>query len=91
MNKTYILFNYNVADISIWKPIYDGREAKRTQHGLKELYILKNHENPNKITILFEAEDLVKAKAFVASDDLVHDMKRAGVSGPEISILTSTT
>jgi hypothetical protein len=49
---------------------------------------LRNNDNPNEVILLFSAEDLDKAKAFVASDDVRQTMQRAGVSDkPDIYFL----
>jgi hypothetical protein len=49
---------------------------------------MRNTENPNEVIILFEAEDLQKAKEFGASSDLRERMQEAGVvDKPDIYFL----
>jgi len=71
-----------------WKPVYDGHLPARQKVGLKEVHLLRNNDNPNEVILLFSAEDLDKAKAFIASDDVHQTMQRAGVSDkPDIYFL----
>jgi hypothetical protein len=55
---------------------------------LKERFLLRNAKSRNDVWILFEANNLARAKAFCASADLRAAMKKAGVTGkPELAIL----
>ena len=72
----YILIRHKVADFSKWKPAYEGRLRARQGVGLKELHLLHNVDEPNEVILLFEAEDLQRAKDFAASADLPERCKR---------------
>jgi heme-degrading monooxygenase HmoA len=75
-----MLVRHNVADFAKWKPVYDTHASARQNAGLKEEHLLRSIDNPNEVILLFSAEDLDKAKAFAASDDLRQAMQKAGVS-----------
>ena len=75
----HMLIRHKVADFAKWKPIYDAHDSARQNAGLREEYLLRNVDDPNELILLFSAEDLEKAKAFAASDDLRQSMQRAGV------------
>jgi heme-degrading monooxygenase HmoA len=84
----HMLIRHKVADFAKWKPIYDEHLPTREKAGLKEVHLLRNTENPNEVILLFSIEDLDKAKAFAASDDLRQAMQRAGVSDkPDVYFL----
>ena len=84
----HVLVRHKVSDFARWKPVYDDHLPARQKAGLKEVHLLRNTEDPNEVILLFSAEDLDKAKAFVASDDLRHAMQRAGVSDkPDVYFL----
>ncbi|RIJ42380.1 cyclase [Pontibacter oryzae] len=84
----YILIIHEVEDYGKWKPAYDAHKTKREQASLKELYIWRNQDKPNEISVLFEAADLDKANQFRQSDELKQAMKAAGVQGtPKIKLL----
>jgi len=83
-----MLIRSKVADFAKWKPVYDAHAPARQNAGLKEEHLLRSIDNPNEVIVLFSAEDLDKAKAFAASDDLRQAMQRAGVSDkPDVYFL----
>ena len=85
----YLLVRHKVADFSKWKTAYDAHLSVRQKAGLKEEHLMRNTENPNETFVLFEAEDLQKAKAFGASSDLREVMQKAGVvDKPDIYFLS---
>jgi hypothetical protein len=50
---------------------------------------LRNVGNPNEVFLLFQAEDLKKARAFVTSPDVPGAKQQSGVVGePDIYFLT---
>ncbi|NIO03522.1 MAG: hypothetical protein GTN74_02610 [Proteobacteria bacterium] len=71
-----------------WKPIFDEHVAARQTAGLKDLFLLRNTDNPNEVVIFFESEDHAKAREFSESEDPREAMERAGViDRPEIFFL----
>ncbi len=76
----YMLVRHKVADFAKWKPVYDAHLSARQKAGLNEEHIFRNADDPNEVLLLFSMEDLDKAKAFTASDDLRQAMEKAGVS-----------
>jgi hypothetical protein len=75
-----MLVRHKVADFANWKPVYDAHLPARQEAGLKEEHPFRNAEDPNEVLLLFSMEDVDKAKAFAASDDLREAMNKAGVS-----------
>jgi heme-degrading monooxygenase HmoA len=75
------LIHHKVREFAIWNAGYDDHKPVRDHAGLKELHLLQGSEDPNEVVILFEADDLAKVCAFIASDDLKKTMARAGVVG----------
>ena len=75
----HMLIRHKVADFAKWKPVYDAHASSRQKAGLKEEHLLRNADDPNEVILLFSTEDLDKAKAFTASDDLRQAMQKAGV------------
>jgi hypothetical protein len=86
----YVLVRHKVADFSKWKPVYDAHLPARQAAGGTELYLLRNIDDPNEVIVLFEIEDLQKAREFVASDDLRERMQESGViDKPDTYFLTT--
>ena len=84
----HMLIRHKVADFAKWKPVYDAHASSRQKAGLKEEHLFRNAEDLNEVIVLFSAEDIDKAKAFAASDDLRQAMHKAGVSDkPDIWFL----
>ena len=85
----YLLIRHKVTDFAKWKPVYDEHASARSSAGLKEEHLLRNADDSNEVVLLFSAQDLDKAKQFVASDDLRERMQQAGVTGrPDIYFLS---
>ena len=87
----YLMIRHKVKDFKKWKAAYDAHGSAREGAGLKERCLLRNAKSRNDVWILFEANNLARAKAFCASADLRAAMKKAGVTGkPELAILADT-
>ncbi len=84
----FIIVRANVRDYSDWMPRYTAHLPVRTAAGLVEKHVLQDVDDPNKVTIIFEAEDLDRAKEFTESAELKETMREHGVLGkPDIYFL----
>jgi len=75
----HMLVRHKVADFAKWKPVYDAHLSARQKAGLAEEHLFRNADDPNEVLLLFSMEDLDKAKAFTASNDLRQAMEKSGV------------
>ena len=83
-----MLVRHKVSDFAKWKPVYGAHLLARHKAGLKEEHLFRNADHPNEVLLLFSVEDVDKAKAFTASDDLRQAMEKAGLSDkPEVYFL----
>jgi len=90
MSKTYLIAQFNVANFQQWKSFFEQRSEVRKEAGLKDLHILRNMEDDNNITVLFEVDDLTKAKQHFSPENLQEILKAAHVVGePKFIYLTS--
>ena len=78
----YVLFHTKVEDYAKWKPVFDEHGAARQAAGSKGGYLFQSADDPNELVIIFEWDNLEKARQFVQSDDLRQAMERSGVTGP---------
>ena len=87
----FVLVRHKVADFSKWKPLYDAHLPARQAAGAKEIYLLRNIDDPNEVVLLFEiTSDLQKPREFCALADLREKMLEAGVlDKPDIYFLTT--
>ena len=79
--SNYMIARASVQDFSEWKTGYDAHEPSRAAAGLTEKHLLQDADDPNVVTLIFEAEDLKRAEEFSTSDDLREAMRKAGVLG----------
>jgi hypothetical protein len=85
---SFLLIRHKVRDFSEWKRGYDAHLPKRTEAGLTEKHLLRGASDSNEFVLLFEANDLSRAKAFAASADLRETMQKVGVlDKPDIYFL----
>lgn len=75
----YLLVRHKVADYAKWKPLFDQHAETRKANGSRGGQLLRNANDPNELLILFQWDDLNKARQFAESSDLRETMQRAGV------------
>jgi hypothetical protein len=82
---TNIFIRHSVADFDAWKPGYDDHGTVRRESGLTDVGLYRGAEDPNDVTIVLATDDVARAHAFIASDDLRETMGRLGVvSTPDV-------
>lgn len=85
---TYMLVRHKVADYARWKKVFDAHAAARRQAGLKLEHLLRNVEDPSEVFLMFEVEDLARARAFVNTAAARQAKEEAGVVDiPDMYIL----
>jgi hypothetical protein len=83
-----VILNHKVKDFKTWKPFFDADHKRRTEAGLKEIFVATNAGDPNEVQIAFETNDVAKARQMMENPDLHKVMEQAGVIGrPTIAIL----
>ena len=88
LQPAYVLGRCKVTDFAKWKPHHDAHLPARQKAGLKDLHLLRNADDPTEVILLFEADNLQKAREFAASADLLERMQEAGViDKPDIYFL----
>ena len=84
----YMLIRHKVKDFAKWKSVYYEHADVRKDGGSKGAHLFRNADNPNEVLILFEWENLDKARKFAQSENLQQKMQEAGVSEkPDIYFL----
>jgi len=79
----HLLVRYKVFDFTKWKSGYDADLSARQKTGVKGIYLFRNADDPNEVTLLFSVEEV--------HNDLHHAMEKAGVMGAaEVSFLNYT-
>jgi hypothetical protein len=84
----FIIVRSDVREYSDWLPLYTAHLPVRAAAGLVDKQVFQDVEDPNKVTIIFEAEDLDRAKEFIDSAEIKETMQEHGVLGkPDIYFL----
>jgi quinol monooxygenase YgiN len=84
----YLLVRHKVQDYAKWKPGFDAHGTTRQANGCRGGQLFRNASDPNELVILFEWDDLEKARRFAQSEDLRETMQRVGVADqPDIYFL----
>jgi quinol monooxygenase YgiN len=83
-----VLVHHQVADYNNWRSVFDAALDFRHNGGECSCRIFRKAGNPNDLTLLFEWENIDRAKHYMTSDELREKMRQAGVIGvPEIQYL----
>ncbi|MDP3920341.1 MAG: cyclase [Candidatus Omnitrophota bacterium] len=73
------IIRHRVSDYDRWKKAYAAHGAVRAQNGFKKSVVHRYVDDPNHLIILFDVDDVEKAKTFAADPALAQKMKEAGV------------
>ena len=76
-----------IEDFDLWKPVFNERKTLRKEAGSKEGILYRNSDNPNELVILFDWEDMEKAKKFFQSESLQKALKKGGAKLLETTYL----
>lgn len=86
----FVLVRHKVRNFTEWKKGFDAHQPKRAEARLIDRHVLQSADDPNNVYVLFEAEDMDRAKKFADSEDLKQTMQKAGVvDRPDIQFLKS--
>ncbi|PCJ90970.1 MAG: hypothetical protein COA50_16885 [Flavobacteriaceae bacterium] len=75
-----VLVQHNVANYATWKMAYKKDMKRRTKAGIREKLLLRDINNANYITVVFEIENLEIAKVFFLDPYSAKLMEAAGVT-----------
>ncbi len=81
------MVQHRVKDYDRWRPFFveDGRRQRRA--GFTKWRIGRNTADPNDIIIVFECNDLDKAKEVYSDPEVARIVKKAGVIGKATFLL----
>lgn len=81
-SPTRVIVTHKVKDWDAWKKVFDSHKQVRLDAGLTDRAIGYSIGDNHTVTVAFIINDLKKAEAFMASQDLKDKMAEAGVVGP---------
>lgn len=80
--ENMVVVMHKAANYAKWKHAYDADNTKRLENGLHNYVIGRGLTDSNTIIVALRADNIDRAKAFFASQDLKNTMQKAGVTGP---------
>jgi heme-degrading monooxygenase HmoA len=83
-----IIIKHKVRDFEIWRKQFEQQSEYRKEAGFQGTCVYKSKKDPNTVVIYTKTEEPEKVSKFLASDDLKHAMKDAGViDQPTVMVL----
>ena len=79
----HMLCRNRVSDFRRWKRVFESHAAAHRAAGLKLTGIWRDIGRPKDVFIVFEVEDMRKAKAFISAPEAAEAAKASGVVGGE--------
>lgn len=79
MSKGKVIVRHKVRDFDAWKPIFVGDAKRQRDAGFTRWHLTRNSHDNNELVIIFECDDLDKAKPMFSDPALAELMKSAGV------------
>lgn len=80
--KHWVTVTHKVKDFDAWVKVFDGvGTAKRLEEGLVDVVLARGIDDPNMVFLVFDINDMTKAKAAISSAEKKNLMKNAGVEG----------
>ena len=79
MSRGRVIVRHKVRDFDAWKPIFYADAKRQHDAGCTRWYLTRNKHDKNEVVIIFECEDLDKAKTIFSQPSLAELMRNAGV------------
>jgi hypothetical protein len=84
----HLLVRHKVEDFDRWKAVFDSHAAAQQEAGLRVKHVLRNIDDPGEVFLLFEVDDLDRARAFVTAPAVPGAQQASGViDEPDIVFL----
>ena len=77
--KGKVIVRHKVRDFDAWKPLFYADAKRQRDATCTRWQLTRNKRDQNELVIIFECEDLDKARQVFSDPSLAELMKRAGV------------
>lgn len=77
--KNYMIIKQPIGDLAQFLEQFKALQPLRKEHGMTDIDMLHSADEPNKVIIMIEYENLEHAKAYWDSKGLAEARKKAGV------------
>ncbi len=79
-----VIVRFEVTDPERWKRMYDTTARERAAVGISAALIFDDAENSNGMIVIYQVEDIKRAKAYLTMDRQANREYEVGVSDLEI-------
>ena len=79
MSKGKVVVRHKVHDFATWKPYFTGDTERQREVSFTHLRLTRNKHDRDELVIIFDCEDLDKAKPMFSEPNLGGLMRKAGV------------
>ncbi|CAN5343810.1 hypothetical protein BH09CHL1_BH09CHL1_19000 [soil metagenome] len=76
----FLLTRIKVTDFDHWRQTFDEDAGTRLANGSKAWRVFRNGSDSDDVWVLLEWDDLMRARLFANSDDMIDELIRAGIS-----------
>lgn len=74
-----LLMRQRVTDYAVWKRVFDEHGQIRWSNGCRGGQVFRNADDPGEVLIILTWDDVVRARLYSQSDELLESLDRAGV------------
>ena len=78
----HVLVHQRIAEFDRWKEVFDRLGSARAAAGCRSTAVFRNREDPHEVVVLFEFDDLARARRHMGSAELQRAWQDAGVTDP---------
>ncbi len=78
-NNQSVTVRFRVQDFNAWRAAYNARERSRVSAGITNGKVFRGIDDPNEVVILQDVTDMAKARAWLASQDMLDALQEGGV------------
>jgi quinol monooxygenase YgiN len=78
----HVLVHQRIEEFDRWMEVFDGLAPARAAASCRSTALFRNLEDPHEVVVLFEFDDLARAREHMASPELRAAWQAAGVTDP---------
>ena len=78
----HVLVHQRISEFDRWKEVFDRLGPARAAASCRSAAVFRNREDPREVVVLFEFDDLARARQYVGGTELRRAWADAGVTDP---------
>lgn len=78
----HVLVHQRITEFDHWREVFDRLGPARAEASCRSTAVFRNRQDPHEVVVLFEFDDLARARQHMGSTELRHAWAEAGVTDP---------